>query len=176
MGYHIRKLISLLSATALLGVCLLGILFSSAPALAAIRQLEETPGQFVYQSRQGVQDQQGDRWQVIAFNRVRPDGSTSFYVRLVGFPGSVDIDRSRPLILTPTVGESFTAEDASSQIFTDASAPESNVGQYDLQPLVADLPTAIPMQMTLPVLNQEDRLLPVSPSLIQEWKTVAAYD
>jgi hypothetical protein len=70
----------------------------------------------------------------IAFNRIRPDDSTSFYLRLVGFPGSAEIDRSRPLNLTTSLRQSLTAADASSDIFTDASTPEANVGQYDLQP------------------------------------------
>ena len=175
MRLHIRSILSLLAATALLGFCILSIVLPAPPALAAIRQLEEAPGQVVYQSRQTLQDQQGDRWQVIAFNRIRSNGSHRFYLRLVGFPGTVEIDRSRPLTLTNSLGEPLTATDASSQIFTNASAPEPNVGQYDLQPLVAQLQVAIPVQLTLPILNKDDILLPISPALIQEWKTVAAY-
>ncbi|NER81724.1 MAG: DUF3122 domain-containing protein [Leptolyngbya sp. SIO1D8] len=163
-------------AIILLGVYVLGTVLYTPPALATIRQLEEVPGQVVYQSRQAVQDQQGDRWQVIAFNRVRPDGSTSFYLRLVGFPGTAEIDRSQPLTLTTSLGQSLTADDASSKIFTDASAPEPNVGQYDLQPIVAKLPAAIPVQLALPILNQPEILLAISPTLIQEWKTVATYE
>jgi hypothetical protein len=44
-----------------------------APAQAAMRQLEEAPGQMVYQSRQTLKDQQGNSWQAIAFKRIRPD-------------------------------------------------------------------------------------------------------
>ncbi|MGF1496058.1 MAG: DUF3122 domain-containing protein [Elainellaceae cyanobacterium] len=176
MKYHIHSIVSFLVATALLGFCLLGVLFHASPAQAAIRQLEEAPGQTVYQSRQTVQDQHGDRWQAIAFKRIRPDGSTRFYLRLVGFPGTAAIDRSRPLTLTTSLGQSLTALDASGQIFTNAAAPEPNVGQYDLQPIVSQLPTAIPLRLTLPVLNEGDRLLPVSPALIQEWKAVASND
>ncbi|MBE9109729.1 DUF3122 domain-containing protein [Nodosilinea sp. LEGE 07298] len=171
-----RRILSLLTATALLGVCILGLVLQAAPALAAIRQLEEAPGQFVYQSRQTIFDQHGDRWQVIAFNRIRPDGHTSFDLRLVGFPGKGEIDRDRPLTLISSLKQTWTARDASSQIFTDASAPEPNVGQYDLQPMVAQLPTAIPMQLVLPIRGQDDAVLSLSPALIQEWKTVAAYD
>jgi hypothetical protein len=176
MGNFIPKMVSRLSATALLGACLLSILVYTWPAQAAIRQLEEAPGQVVYQSRQTVSDQHGDRWQVIAFNRIRPDGSTSFYVRLVGFPGTAEIDRSRPLTLTTSLGQSLTAADASSDIFTDASTPEANVGQYDLQPIVSQLPAAIPLQIQLPNLNADDIVLPITPALIQEWKTTATYE
>ena len=179
MSHRIPKILFALAVTILVSVGVLGFevaLLSAPPALAAMRQLEEVPGQMVYQSRQTLQDQWGDRWQVIAFNRIRPDGSTSFYLRLVGFPGAAAIDRSRSLILTTSLGQSLSAADASSQIFTDASAPESNVGQYDLQPLIAQLQATIPLQLTLPMLNQDNVLLPIAPALIQEWQTVAAYE
>ncbi|MEM6432510.1 MAG: DUF3122 domain-containing protein [Cyanobacteria bacterium P01_D01_bin.115] len=175
MGNFIPKMVSWLVTMALLSACLVSVLLYTLPAQAAIRQLEEAPGQVVYQSRQTVSDQHGDHWQVIAFNRIRPNGSTSFYLRLVGFPGTAEIDRSRPLTLTTSLGQSLTAADASSDIFTDASVPESNVGQYDLQPIVSQLPAAIPLQIRLPTLNVDDVVLPIAPSLIQEWKTTATY-
>lgn len=175
MSDHIRRMVSFLAATALLGLTVLCVLLHAPPALAAIRQLEEAPGQVVYQSRQALVDQTGDRWQAIAFNRIRPDGSTSFYLRLVGFPGKAEIDRDRPLTLTDSLGNAFSAADASGEIFTDAASPEPNVGQYDLQPVVASLPSAIPMQLSLPMRNQDEVSLALSPALIQEWKTVAHY-
>ena len=97
MGDFIRRTLSLFAATTLLGFCLLSSLFYSPPADAAIRQLEEAPGQFVYQSRATLPDQHGNTWQAIAFQRIRPDGSTVFALRLVGFPGIAEIDRERPL-------------------------------------------------------------------------------
>ncbi|ASC73388.1 hypothetical protein XM38_043530 [Halomicronema hongdechloris C2206] len=65
MRHPIRKMVAGLAATVLLGFCVLCAVAPASPALAAIRQLEEAPAQVVYQSRQTVQDQQGDRWQVI---------------------------------------------------------------------------------------------------------------
>ncbi|MBE9136442.1 DUF3122 domain-containing protein [Nodosilinea sp. LEGE 07088] len=175
MGNFVQKMVSQLAAIALLGACLLSVLVYPWPAQAAIRQLEEAPGQVVYQSRQTVSDQHGNTWQAIAFNRIRPDGSTRFYLRLVGFPGTAEIDRERPLTLITSLGQSLTAADASSDIFTDASAPEANVGQYDLQPIVSQLPAAIPLQLRLPNLAADDVVLPIAPSVIQEWKTTATY-
>ncbi|MFE4106291.1 DUF3122 domain-containing protein [Almyronema epifaneia] len=176
MTYHTRKVVSLLAATALVGLFFLCAVLQTPPALAAIRQLEEAPGQIVYQARQTVPDQQGDRWQLIAFNRVRPNGQTSFYLRLVGFPGKAEIDRSRSLLLTSSLGQRLTAQEASSQIFTDAAAAAPNIGQYDLKPIVSQLAAAVPLQLTLPTLNQDDVLLTLTPAYIQEWKTVAAYE
>lgn len=89
MQCRIRKMFSRLL---LLGAIVMGLflgwgMLHPPSAVAAIRQLEEAPGQMVYQSRQTLQDQHGSGWQTVAFKRIRPDGQASFELRLVGFPG-----------------------------------------------------------------------------------------
>jgi hypothetical protein len=64
------------------------------------RQLEEAPGQVVYQSRQTLTEQKGRSLQAIACKRLQPDGNLQLYLRLVGFPGTVEINRFRALPLT----------------------------------------------------------------------------
>ncbi|MEM9448863.1 MAG: DUF3122 domain-containing protein [Cyanobacteria bacterium P01_E01_bin.6] len=177
MRYHIPTvLITVLIIIVLCGVFILNIVSYSAPALADIQTIEEAPGQILYQSRHTLQDQHGDRWQIIAFNRLRPDGRTSFYLRLVSFPGVAEINRSKSITLTTSLGQSLVAADASSKIFTDESTPEPNVGQYDLQPIVSQLSEVVPLQITLPLLNKSDSLLPISPAMIQKWKTITAHN
>ena len=172
MGDFIRSTVSLFATITLLGVCLLSGLCYSPPADAAIRQLEEAPGQLVYQSRATLPDQHGNTWQAITFKRIRPDGSTVLALRLVGFPGIAEIDREQPLTLTNSLGKTLTAADASQKIFTDATAPEANVGQYDLAPIVSALTAVIPWQLSLPTLDGEPVELSVPPTLIQEWQTL----
>jgi Protein of unknown function (DUF3122) len=163
----------LLFGTILLGVLLgLGIL-NPPSAAAAIRQLEEKPGQIVYQSRQNLKDEHGNTWQAIAFKRIRPDGQTSFDLRLVGFPGVVEIDRTQPITLTNSLGKALIASDDSSDLFTDAAQPASNVGQYNLQPLLSELQTEIPLILTLATTASTPTILSVSPSVVQEWQAVA---
>ncbi|HEY9644715.1 MAG TPA: DUF3122 domain-containing protein [Chroococcidiopsis sp.] len=145
-------------------------------ANATVRQLEEAPGQIVYQSRQTLKDQRGNSWQSIAFKRIRPDGQNSFELRLVGFPGVAEIDRAQPLTLTNSLGKTLTATDVSSTIFTDSVQPEPTVGQYDLQPLLPQLQIGIPLTLTLPTLGGEAVSLSISPLLIEEWRTVANYE
>jgi len=142
-------------------------------AMAEIRQLEEAPGQRVYQSRQTLQDQHGNRWQAIAFKRIRPDGQTSFYLRLVGFPQIVEIDRTQPLTLTTSLGKMWTATEASSDLFTEAAKPEPYISQYDIQPLLPQLQTEIPMKLLLPTTKGEFVRLLVPPSFVREWQTIA---
>ncbi|MEB3338775.1 MAG: DUF3122 domain-containing protein [Leptolyngbyaceae bacterium] len=177
MGCRIRNFFS---GLLLLGVLVLAVLLglgilNPPSAAAAIRQLEEAPGQIVYQSRQTLKDQQGHSWQAVAFKRIRPQGQTSFELRLIGFPGAVAIDHSQPLTLTNSLGTTLTATDVSSTIFTEAAQPESHVGQYDLQPLRSQLPAEIPLKLSLPTLGGEAVSLSVPPSLVQEWQTVASY-
>lgn len=176
IGCSVRRIFTqfLLLATLVLTVFLgLGV-FTNPYAAAAIRQIEEAPGQRVYQSRQTLKDQHGNSWQAIAFKRVSPNDKTSFELRLVGFPDVVEIDRSKPLLLTNSMGEKWTADDNSSTIFTDLSAPESNVGEYDLQPLLAQLQSKIPLSLTLAVIDGEAINLLVPPSFVQDWQTLSA--
>ncbi|WP_008309634.1 DUF3122 domain-containing protein [Leptolyngbya sp. PCC 6406] len=141
-----------------------------APAQADLRQLEEAPGQIVYQSRQTLKDQQGNSWQAIAFKRIRPDDTAVIYLRLVGFPGTADIDHSQPLILTDSMGKTLTAADISQDIFTDKTQMEPDVGQYNLQPILMQLESAVPLQLILPTLDQSEIILNVSPEMLREWR------
>ncbi|HEY9607545.1 MAG TPA: DUF3122 domain-containing protein [Allocoleopsis sp.] len=178
MGCLVRKILSeLLLIGALVLSVFLGLGLLTPPnAAAAIRQLEEAPGQTVYQSRQTLRDRHGNSWQAIAFKRIRPDGTTSFSLRLVGFPGVVEIDRTQPLSLSNSLGKTLTAADTSSTIFGESTVPEPNVGQYDLQPLLPQLRPEIPLKLTLPTIGGEGIKLSISPSLVQEWQTVASYE
>lgn len=175
MGCRVRKILSgLLLLVALVLSVFLGLgLLTTPNAVAVIRQLEEAPGQVVYQSRQTLKDQHGNSWQAIAFKRIRPDGSTSFYLRLVSFPGTAGIAHSQPLTLTNSMGQILNAVDVSSQMFTDVSSPEPNVGQYDLQPILSQLRVELPWQLSVPTTHDETMILHVPPFLVQEWQTVA---
>ncbi|MBF2089828.1 MAG: DUF3122 domain-containing protein [Synechococcales cyanobacterium K32_A2020_035] len=143
-----------------------------APVQAALRQLEEAPGQIVYQSRQTLQDQQGNSWQAIAFKRLRPNDTDIIYLRLVGFPGTADIDHSQPLVLTDSMGKTLTAADISQEMFTDKTQLKPDVSQYDLQPILMQLESAIPLRLTLPTLDQSEITLNVSPEMLEEWRSL----
>jgi hypothetical protein len=147
----------------------------SLPAQAAIRTFEESPGQVLTQSRTTLKDEFGNRWQAITFKRTKPDGSEIVALRLVGFPGAVTIDRSHPLTLTDSLGNTLTAEDASAPIFTDADNPEPHIGQYNLQPILNDLRPELPLELELPVLDGDPVVLQIAPQTAQEWKQVAAF-
>ncbi|MEY3301669.1 MAG: DUF3122 domain-containing protein [Pseudanabaena sp.] len=175
MSCQIRQFFSwllLISAIAIFALIGLGVL-DMPSASAAIRQIEEAPNQMVYQSRQSLKDQHGNTWQTVAFKRSRPDGNSSFELRLVGFPDLVAINHTQPLTLTNSLGKTLTATDTSSNIFKDGV--QANVGQYDLQPLLADLQAEIPLKISLSTLKGDAISLSVPPALVAEWQTVANY-
>jgi len=144
-------------------------------AISNIRELKEASGQMVYQSRQTLKDQHGNNWQAIAFKRIRKDGKTSFFLRLVGFAKVAEIDRSQPLTLTDSLGKILTATDSSNDIFTDSFDPQPNVGQYNLQPLLSQLQAEIPLKLSLPIIGDEAISLSIPPNFVEEWKAIASY-
>lgn len=93
----------------------------------------------------------------------------------MGFPKVAEIDRSQPLTLTNSLGKILTASDSSNDIFSDSFAPQPNVGQYNLQPLLSQLQAEIPLKLSLPIIGDEAISLSVPPSFVEEWQTIANY-
>ncbi|MEG4999002.1 DUF3122 domain-containing protein [Microcoleus sp. B4-D4] len=169
-GLKIHPLRWLLAAL----ICVSLVVWSPLPAFASLTQIEEYPGQMLYQSRQTLQDQNGNSWQAIAFKRIHPEGSSSVSLRVVGFPGAVEFDRTQPLTLTTSMGETLTAKDISSEISQDTPAP-ANVAEYDIQLALPQLQAKIPLQLTLPTIDGKSVSLSVPSTAIQEWQTLISH-
>jgi Protein of unknown function (DUF3122) len=144
------------------------------PAFATITQLEEYPGQMLYQSRQNLQDQTGQSWQAIAFTRIHPEGSSTVSLRLVGFPRAVELDHKQPLTLTTSLGRSLTAKDISSDISQD-SPTLGNVAEYDIKSVLPQLESEIPLQLMLPVITGAAIELKIPSVAIEEWQTISTH-
>jgi hypothetical protein len=165
-----KKALSRLLLAVMLSIgLLLGI---SQPAFATITQLEEYPGQMLYQSRQTLQDQTGQSWQAIAFTRIYPAGNATISLRLVGFPGAVALDHRQPLTLTTALGRSLTARDISSEI-SQSSPTLANVAEYDIKSVLPQLKSESPLHLTLPVVNGAAIALTIPPVAIAEWQTIS---
>jgi len=145
----------------------------SFPAIAEMSQKEEAPGQMLYQSQQTLWDQSGNRWEAIAFSRVYPNGTSIFYLRLVGAPSVADLARDQPLTMITASGQILKARNTSSEIFTNAS-PAPHVRQYDLQPLLLRLEANQPLRLVLPTAKGSTIELTVPPRVLQEWQQVAS--
>ena len=153
-------------------ICVLLVIFNPLPAFAAVTQIEEAPGQMLYQSRQNLRDRTGKSWQVVAFKRVRPDGSAMVSLRLVGFLGAVELDHTQPLTLTTSTGQILTAKDVTNEISHGATTL-ANVGEYDIESILPQLHSEIPMELALPMLTGSAIKLQIPSTAIQEWQTIA---
>ena len=142
------------------------------PANAEIRTIEEGENQVVYQSRQKLFDSYNRTWQAIAFQRITSEGKEPFTIRLAGFPGRTEIDHSQPLTVKMPTGETFYAKDISKKAFVDKS-PAGNIGQYDFEEIISELPNTLAVVFSLPIIDGKNLEMPVSPLSIQEWKEVA---
>jgi hypothetical protein len=171
MWCRIRQIFSwLLLLGALILLLLLGLgKFATPPAAAAIRQMEEAPGQILLQSRHTLRDERGNSWQVVLFKRIKADGSTTINLRLVGFPGTTEFAHPQPLKITTNKGEVLAAEDLFAQ-----NAPATNVGQYDLQNILPQLPTAGSVHLSLIMSDHRAIDLPIPAEVMLEWQTLAA--
>lgn len=157
----------------LLSLCL-GIILCSltSPAQARVQQMEEAPGQIVYQARQTIRDQQKQTWQVIAFQRVKEGQVGHPYLRVVGFPGVVKIDPQLPLIMTNALGDRFSVPATSENLFTDSAHPEPHIAQYDLAAVIPKLNIAVPLRLEIPSLEKAIRLN-ISPTALFEWQNLS---
>lgn len=110
---------------------------------------------------------------MVAFKRIHPDGSAILSLRLVGFPGAVELDHTQPLTLTTSMGQTLTAKDVSSEISQDTPAL-ANIGEYDIQPVLPQLHAEIPLQLTLPMITGSAIELQIPSTTLQEWQTISA--
>ena len=167
---RIRQFFSwLLLAGSLVVLILLGLgSLAAPPAAASIRQMEEAPGQMLYQSRHTLRDDAGNSWQVVLFKRVKSDSSTSLSLRLVDFPGTAELAHPQPLTITTNAGEVFKVEELLA-----TKAPAANVGQYDLKNVWPRLPTDLPVRLLLPLKSNQSVELLVPSVVVLEWQTVA---
>lgn len=171
MWCRIRQIFSwLLLLGTLVLLLLLGLgTLTTAPAAAAIRQMEEAPGQVLLQSRHTLRDEKGNAWQVVLFKRIEPDDSTTINLRLVGFPDRTKFAHPHPLKITTGRGAVFTADDLFAQ-----KAPASNVGQYDLKDILPQLPIAGSVDLSLMVDGDRAIDLSIPAEVTLEWQSLAA--
>jgi hypothetical protein len=144
-------------------IILLWLGFAVSPAAAEIRPFHESPGKLLYKSQWTLQDQHQRSWQAIAF-QVRPSQPTfAIQLRLVGFPGSVQVKAEQPLLLDDRQ-HFFSAPPIEF-----AKPPE--VGQFDLQPVLSQLNPRSPLYLTLAAEGERIELK-VPPFLIEEWQSL----
>lgn len=145
-----------------LTIALASFLFFPSQGEASIRKTEEADGQILYQSRHQLQDSQQQSWQLVLFKK---DSGTA-NLRLVGFPGKVEIAHPEPLIIE-TDRAAWQAKD----LFAEKS-PAPNVGQYDVGAIIPELSQQESLILKVPETNGETVTLKVPGVMVLEWKIV----
>ena len=139
------------------------------PAIASIHTYQERPGQVTFRSQQSLRDRADRAWQAVLFKRYRANQLDGLYLRLVGFPGAVEVDPTRPLAINTGTALAWQAP------FTlDGSVPQlpANVGQYAMQSIVDQLAQPIPLQIAVPLKTGGIAELVAAPFVVDEWRSL----
>lgn len=157
--------------TVLLSIVVGLLLWTMLPpaAHASLHTYRERPGQVTVRSRQSLRDFSDRAWQATAFKRTQGSNLQGLYMRVVGFPGAVEVDRQQPITLLAPTGQQWQLEWV---IDPQAQRLPPNVGQYDLQPLLRDVQTALPLEMHIPLLDGDVAEVAIAPFIVQEWLQV----
>lgn len=146
-------------------ICCLSLQFLvSSPAWASIHRYRETENQVMYRSKQSLRDRQDLSWQVVLFKRIKFGQVNEIHLRLVGFPGLTEFAHREPLRLTTSTGTTWQAEDV-----VDLSLPK-NVGEYDIFKILQQIEKDIPLELSLPLVENKTVELPVPPYIVKEWR------
>nr|RNJ67444.1 MAG: DUF3122 domain-containing protein [Leptolyngbya sp. IPPAS B-1204] len=152
-------------------VLFLGLAYSPAAA-ATVLYTADTSSAVIVQSRRTLRDQDHHSWQVIGFKPIQADGREGgMALRLVGFPGAVEIDHAQPITFTDPKGHTLPVHNISNQIGKDVPL-QPHVAQYDLQAVLSELPIDYRLRLEVPTLTPPPVVLQIPPALIQEWQTV----
>ena len=143
----------------------IGLATFTLPATALLRQHHETPNVLRYHAQDSLKDGDGNTWQVILFPDNTQSHTTTYYLRLVGFPGVNAFNHPQSLEIVTSQGKILTATDVYGQ-----SAPAPNVGQYDLTPLISQLPTKGNLKLSVPLQDYRELTLKISPEVLAEWQ------
>jgi hypothetical protein len=169
MWFRIHQFLSKLIVASIIILCVfIGFnQFTSQPVLAAVRRMEEAPGQILIQSRHSLTDEQGNSWQVVLFKRSSTDGSCMIHLRLVDFPGLADFAHPHSLKITTNAGDSWEAKD----MFAEKS-PAANVGEFDVEDILLELPIR-KLNLALPMKDNTFTQLSIPAEVVLEWQSIA---
>ncbi|MBE7380435.1 MAG: DUF3122 domain-containing protein [Leptolyngbya sp. SIO1E4] len=157
--------------TLLVGLLATVMLWATLPqvAQASLHTYRERPGQVTYRSRQSLRDYADRAWQAIAFKRLQGEVLQGIYLRLVGFPGAVRVDRQQPIVLLAPTGQQWQL---AWEVDPQTQALPDSVGQYDLQPFLANLSHALPLEMQIPLDGMPVADVRIAPFIVAEWLQV----
>jgi Protein of unknown function (DUF3122) len=159
LNYWLNRLV----AATLITIMSWGLFAAAAPAL--LRQHHETPNVLRYHAQDSLKDRNGNTWQVVLFPDNTQGEQTSYYLRLVGFPGLNSFSHPQSLEILTSQGKVLTAPDAYAQ-----SAPAPNVGQYDLTSIISQLSGKQSLTLSTPLQDNQELALKIPSAVLVEWQ------
>lgn len=133
--------------------------------LALLRQHHESPGILRYHSQVSIKDDSGLAWQVVLYKNNNPGAAENINLRLVGFPGVVEISHPQPLEILTKNGKLLSAVDAYAQ-----TSPAPNVGEYRLTNILSQLPTTDSLELYIPLQERKNLTLKIPSNVVMEWQ------
>ena len=134
-------------------------------AQALLRQHHDSPGVLRYHSQVSIKDEKGYAWQVLLFKQNYNSPIKELRLRLVAFPGVVEIVHPQPLLIETAVGRLLSASDAYA-----LNAPVPNVGEYNLTHILPKLPTTDGLKLYVPLSSGQQLVLNISNTVVTEWQ------
>lgn len=134
-------------------------------AVALLRQHHDSPGVLRYHSQVSIKDKLGYAWQVLLFKQNYENPVKDLRLRLVAFPGVVEIAHPQPLEIEAAGRKLLTASDVYA-----LNAPAPNVGEYDLTHVLPKLPTTDALKLHVPVKGEKPLVLNIPNSVVTEWQ------
>ncbi|MGB3692884.1 MAG: DUF3122 domain-containing protein [Spirulinaceae cyanobacterium] len=114
------------------------------PAIAVLRQHQDSPGIMRYHVQHSIRAGSGTTWQVILFPNYKLAHPEQYYLRLVGFPGLAEFKHPQPLEIITAKGKLLPAADAFPEF-----APAPNVGQFKVTDILSQLPENQPLTLSI---------------------------
>ncbi|MGD1917807.1 MAG: DUF3122 domain-containing protein [Pleurocapsa sp.] len=146
-------------------VCTVSFSLICSPAIALLRQHHETENVLRYHAQDSLKDRDGNTWQVLLFPDNLQSAATAYYLRLVGFPGVNSFIHPQSLEILTSQGKILIATDSYQE-----SAPAPNVGQYNLTPIIAQIPQKGSLKLSIPLEQNRELALKIPPKVVAEWQ------
>lgn len=134
-------------------------------AQALLRQHHDSPNVLRYHSQVSIKDEFGYAWQVLLFKQNYNNPVKDLRLRLVAFPGVVEVAHPQPLLIETAGGKLLNASDAYA-----LTAPAPNVGEYNFTNVLAKLPTTDALKLYVPISSKQPLLLNIPKTVVIEWQ------
>ena len=121
----------------------------------------------MYRSLAHLQDESNRAWQAVFYKRFHLGQPETLHLRLIGFPGVIQLQHENPIEL-----ESGNKILAASDV-TPTEFPLAHVGEYDIQPVLAQLDVEKSLKVSLPIEGGKATIAIPNETLLEWWRVAS---